>query len=81
MTTDLADLPDDLDALKRIIQEMAPTAVAAKVEIEKLRFELARLKRTQFGRSSEKLGAVIGQLELAIETLEEDRGLRLGPWG
>jgi transposase len=77
VTTDLANLPDDIDALKRIIQDMAQSAVAAKIEIEKLRCELARLKRAQFGRSSEKLGSAIAQLELAIETLEEDQAEQL----
>lgn len=77
MTADPANLPDDVDALKHIIREMARTAVAAKAEIEKLRFELARLRRAQFGRFSEKLGSAIAQLELAIETLEEDQAERL----
>jgi transposase len=77
VTTDLANLPDDVDALKRIIRDMVQSAVAARVEIAKLRFELARLKRAQFGRSSEKLGSAVAQLELAIETLEEDQAERL----
>ena len=75
--TNPSDLPNDVDALKRIIQDMARSAIAARVEIEKLRFELARLKRARFGRSSEQLGSAIAQLELAIETLEEDQAERL----
>ena len=55
---------------------MARDAVQASTLIEKLRFELARLKRSQFGASSEKLGR-IEQLELAIETLEVDEAERL----
>ena len=72
MPIDPAALPDDVDALKRIIGEMAQDAVAARTEIEKLRFQLARLKRAQFGQSSEKIDRTVEQLELAIETLEED---------
>jgi transposase len=48
-------LPDDLDALKRIIAAMAKDAIAAQAEIAKLRFQLARYRRAEFGRSSEKL--------------------------
>lgn len=77
MTTTPDDLPDDVDALKRIIVTMVQEAVAAQVEIEKLRFELARAKRAQFGRSSEKFTQTVAQLELAIEALEEDQAQQL----
>ena len=66
MSIDPAALPDDIDALKRIISELARDAVAARAEIEKLRFQLARFKRAQFGRSSEKIERTIEQLELAM---------------
>src|SRR5579862_4807599 len=56
---------------------MARDAVAARAEIAKLKFQLARYRRAEFGRSSEKLGREIEQLELAIETLEEDQAERL----
>lgn len=77
MPIDPAALPDDVDALKRIIGEMAQDAVAARTEIEKLRFQLARLRRAQFGQSSEKIDRTVEQLELAIETLEEDDAQRM----
>ena len=51
---------------------MARDAVAARAEIEKLRFQLARFRRAEFGQSSEKVERTVAQLELAIETLEED---------
>src|SRR5947207_1079151 len=38
--------------------------------IEKLKLELARLRRLQFGRSSEQLSARIAQLELIVDELE-----------
>jgi transposase len=70
-------LPDDAAALKRIIAAMAQDAIAAQTEIAKLRFQLARYRRAEFGRSSEKLAREIDQLELAIETLETDQAERL----
>src|SRR5438046_2067527 len=43
---------------------MAQDAIAAQAEIAKLRFQLARYRRAEFGRSSEKL---------ALEALEADQ--------
>jgi transposase len=77
VSIDPAALPDDINALKRIISELTRDAVAARAEIEKLRFQLARFKRAQFGRSSEKIERTIEQLELAIETLDEDSAQRM----
>jgi len=71
------DLPDDIAALKRIIAAMARDAATAQVEIAKLKFQLARYRRTEFGRSSEKLAQESEQLELAIEALETDQAERL----
>ena len=56
---------------------MAQDAVAAQAEIAKLRFQLARYRRAEFGRSSEKLAREVEQLELAIEALEADQAERL----
>ena len=78
MALDPALLPDDVDALKRLIVVLSREAVQADTLIEKLRFELARLKRARFGASSEKLGERVEQLELAIEALETDAAERLG---
>ena len=76
MTTPEA-LPDDIAALKRIIAAMAQDAVNAQAEIAKLKFQLARYRRAEFGRSSEKLAREVEQLELAIEALETDQAERL----
>jgi transposase len=40
------------------------------LEIEKLKFQIAKLRRMQFGRSSEKVTRQIEQLELQLEELE-----------
>jgi transposase len=74
-------LPDDAETLKRMIVEereayrvaleTAQAGLVAKVlEIEKLKIQLARLRRQQFGHSSEKIDRAIEQLELVLEELE-----------
>ena len=71
------DLPDDVDALRALlIESRAQTAKLSatvrhhELQIEKLKLQLAKLRRMQFGRSSEKLAQQIEQLELLIEELE-----------
>jgi transposase len=44
----------------------------AGFEIEKLKVQLAALRRDKYGRSSEKLAAEIGQIEMLIGDAEED---------
>jgi transposase len=70
-------LPNDVESLKALViaQRVAldaahVTLLSREVEIEKLKIELARLKRLRFGRSSEKLDERIAQLELTLEELE-----------
>jgi transposase len=45
---------------------------ARDILIDTLRVQIARLKRMQFGKSSEKLDTQIAQLELALEELEAE---------
>ena len=71
------NLPDDLAALKRIIATMAQDALTAQAEIARLKFQLARYRRAEFGRSSEQLAREAEQLELALEALESDQAERL----
>jgi transposase len=79
-------LPDDPDALRvfaRDLQaelarkdiELAANAAeihAKTLHIEKLRMQLAVLRRARFGQSSEKIDGRIEQLELLIGELEEE---------
>ena len=59
-----------LDA-ERAAREAAEHALLSRdLLIEKLKIQIARLKRLHFGRSSEKLTAEIAQLELALEEME-----------
>jgi transposase len=71
------NLPDDPAALKRIITAMAQDGLTAQAEIARLKFQLARYRRAEFGRSSEKLAPDTEQLELVLETLETDQAERL----
>ena len=57
------NLPDDPAALKRVIAAMAQDALTAQAEIARLKFQLARYRRAEFGRSSEKLARDTEQLE------------------
>src|SRR4051812_45068296 len=70
-------LPNEPEALQRIIAAMAQDALTAQAEIARLKFQLARYRRAEFGRSSEKLARDLEQLELALETLETDQAERL----
>ncbi|MFT8247372.1 IS66 family transposase [Roseomonas sp. BN140053] len=72
MVIDLAALPDDADALRAIVLAQAAALADQRALIERLRLQLARLRRMQFGRSSERLAAEADQLELALEELETE---------
>jgi len=72
-----ADLPSDVEALKGLVLERDARIEAAQallisqqLELEKLRFEIACLKRMKFGRSSEQLDGQITQMQLTLEDLE-----------
>jgi transposase len=64
------DLPEDIDSLKCLVREQQALLLSRDLEIEQLKLQLARLRRMQFGRSSEQLDAQIAQLELTLEDLE-----------
>src|SRR5690606_16208651 len=71
------ELPNDVESLRQLViaQRAALdvariTLLSREIEIEKLKIELAQLKRQRFGRSSEKLDERIAQLELTLEELE-----------
>ena len=57
MTIAPEPVPDEPVALKRIITTMAQDAVVAQAEIARLKFQLTRYRRAEFGSSSEKLEA------------------------
>jgi transposase len=79
-----ADLPDDIEALKALVlkgraeADAAMAAVAAAQArasddaalIAHLKLQIAKLKREQYGQSSERSSRLIDQLELQLEEIE-----------
>src|SRR5712692_10244801 len=72
---DDGDLPDDIDALKALLAEarasiskMQQDMAERDLEIERLKAQIDKLKRMQFGRKSE-------QLETRLEDLTSSRGV------
>jgi len=69
-----ADLPDleklSPEALRALIVSQHELIVSRDSEIEQLKLLIAKLRRMQFGRSSEKLDRQIEQLELRLEALQ-----------
>src|SRR5579862_2800816 len=65
-----ADLPDDVDALKAMVANLREQLSSRVIEIEHLKLTIAKLRRMQFGRKSEKLDRQIEQLELRLEDLQ-----------
>ncbi len=77
MSLATADLPSDPEALRAFALACQAELKAAErsvqlrtLEIEKLKFQIAKLRRMQFGRSSERITRQIEQLELQLEELE-----------
>ena len=72
MQIDLANLPTDTQALQALVRLLAGDVKSKGLLIEQLKAQIAKLKRMQFGKSSEKLDSQIAQLELQLDELEED---------
>jgi transposase len=78
------DLPNDIDALKalllvseqevrergEVVARQREQLTTSSVEIEHLKLMIAKLRRMQFGRKSEKLDHQIEQLELQLGDLQ-----------
>ncbi|MEK7438138.1 MAG: IS66 family transposase [Pseudomonadota bacterium] len=63
-------LPDDIEALKAMVLEQRLQLDSHLAEIEHLKLLVAKLKRAQFGRSSERIDQQIEQFELRLEELQ-----------
>jgi transposase len=80
-------LPDDIEELKSIIVERENQLAKLQSElanrehegqllallVEKLKLQVARFQRAQYGRSSERFAEQLGQLELLVEELESNQ--------
>src|SRR5215475_11896211 len=77
--TDAADsLPEDVATLQAMLRTERAARLAAESEaklrtlqIEKLKYTIAKLRHQQFGQSSER-GAILEQLELQLSELQEN---------
>ena len=63
MTSTPTPLPSDIETLRQLL-------ASRDALIAKLMAEIARLKRWQFGRSSERVDATLAQLQLALDDLQ-----------
>src|SRR5437899_11680086 len=74
-------LPDlhqlDPTALKALILSQHEQLLSCDAEIERLKLLIAKLRRMQFGRKSEKLDRQIEQLELRLDELEASRAEKI----
>ena len=68
----MSDLPDDIEILKQIVIEQRGRLLSNTLQIEQLKLQLAKLRRIQFGRSSEQIDAQIAQLELILKISKFD---------
>jgi transposase len=73
MDIDLADLPDNVETLQRMVRTLATeraNLTEAQAEIERLRLIVQKLQRSQFGRRAERLDD--DQLRFGFEDLHAD---------
>jgi transposase len=73
-------LPEDIETLKALLLAERAARMSAEaeargraLEIEKLKFLIAKLRHERYGQSAER-GALLEQLELQLADLEEDAG-------
>jgi len=78
MTNDFDSLPQDIATLRTLLLSERAARLAAEseaknhaLEIEKLKYTIAKLRHMQFGQSSER-GAILEQLELQLSELQEN---------
>jgi transposase len=73
------DLPEDIETLKALVLEQRAQLHSHLAEIEHLKLLIAKLRRAQFGRSSERLDRQVEQLELRLEELQSHQAQMAAP--
>src|SRR5258708_27881434 len=73
---EIAGLRARLAATEAELATAKAELTGARILIEQYKAQLAKLRRMQFGQSSEKLDAQIAQLEMMLEDLEEGEAAR-----
>lgn len=88
MSSSPSSLPDDIEALKSLLQQRDSELLQLRatvstleqalsvrtLEIERLKLQLAKLNRMAYGRKSEKLDRQIERLEARLEDLQAEEG-------
>ena len=72
MDIDPANLPEDAAALQALVRQLLGAVKNQGLKIAQLEARIAKLKRMQFGQSSEKVTREIEQLELELDALHEE---------
>jgi transposase len=70
-----ADRDERIAALEAALAAARAELASRDLLIQTLRIQIARLRRMQFGRSSEKVAHQLSQLELALEELEVEAAI------
>jgi transposase len=76
MEIDPNHLPTDTSALHALVRQLLGTVQAQSLKIAELEVRIARLKRSQFGQSSEKVALEIEQLEQELDALHEEEAVQ-----
>ena len=69
-------LPTDTSALQALVRQLLGTVQAQGLKIAELEARIAKLKRLQFGQSSEKVALEIEQLEQELDALHEEEAVQ-----
>ena len=76
MEIDPNHLPTDTNTLQALVRQLLGALQAQSLKIAELEARIAKLKRLQFGQSSEKVALEIEQLELELDALHEEEAVQ-----